>query len=101
MLGKRRRSVGDQGTDETDDDADCGSKAFGLVPLDSRDGDVVAVFLGFRVPFVLRPYGEGKWQLVGECYVPWLMEGQAVADVDRERAYEDEPLSPLEDFHIY
>ncbi|KAK4042237.1 heterokaryon incompatibility protein-domain-containing protein [Parachaetomium inaequale] len=54
----------------------------GLGPAAAREGDVVAVLFGGVVPFVLRPCEgpEGKrfWRLVGECFVPGLMQGEAV-----------------------
>ncbi|EAQ93529.1 hypothetical protein CHGG_01764 [Chaetomium globosum CBS 148.51] len=54
----------------------------GLGPAAAREGDVVAVLFGGVVPFVLRPC-EGEdgvrfWRLVGECFVPGLMQGEAV-----------------------
>jgi hypothetical protein len=54
----------------------------GLGPAAAREGDVVAVLFGGVVPFVLRPCegpdGERFWRLVGECFVPGLMQGEAV-----------------------
>jgi hypothetical protein len=72
----------------------------GIIPEESKAGDIVCVFLGFRVPFVLRPIAEG-WQLIGECYLPWCMEGEMVAHIDWESAFDDQPVAPLEDFHLY
>jgi hypothetical protein len=72
----------------------------GFVPLDTDLGDVICIFLGFRVPFILRPINSA-WQLVGECYLPWLMEGQQVAHIDWHEAYNKTPPTPLEDFYIY
>jgi hypothetical protein len=43
---------------------------------------VVVVLFGGVVPFVLRPFereeGGRCWRLVGECFVPGLMQGEAV-----------------------
>ncbi|KAK3300137.1 heterokaryon incompatibility protein-domain-containing protein [Chaetomium fimeti] len=55
----------------------------GLGPAAAREGDVVVVLFGGVVPFVLRPCegeeGGGRfWRLVGECFVPGLMQGEAV-----------------------
>jgi hypothetical protein len=72
----------------------------GFVPMDTKVGDFVCVFLGFRVSFLLRPR-DNAWQLVGECYLPWLMEGQQVAHVDWNEAYNEAPPTPLENFCIY
>jgi hypothetical protein len=61
-------------------------KGIGLVPKLSGVGDDIAVIFGSQVPFVLRskPGGtneklEMKYQLVGECYVHGIMDGQALA----------------------
>lgn len=49
----------------------------GLAPHGSREGDVVFVPVGGDVPSVLRPGWEG-FELVGECYVQGIMEGEAM-----------------------
>lgn len=49
---------------------------FGLVPVDTRRGDVVALFAGSRVPLIIRPTGQ-RWRLVGECYIHGVMDGEA------------------------
>lgn len=51
---------------------------FGLGPTSIRAGDVIVVLFGGIVPFVLRPLSDERWQLVGECFVPSLMQGEAV-----------------------
>lgn len=51
----------------------------GMVPTSALPGDVVAVFPGARVPFVLRGVqGQGTFQLIGECYIDGIMHGEAV-----------------------
>lgn len=60
----------------------------GLGPAAMQPGDAVAVLFGGIIPFVLRPLDsatgeasggrDGQWQLVGECFVPHLMQGEAV-----------------------
>jgi hypothetical protein len=74
---------------------------FGLGPGALREGDFVAVLLGADVPFVIREVVDSddesqeermrankpvpmdrKFQLIGECYVDGLMQGQAVKGVD-------------------
>ena len=58
----------------------------GLVPDVATPGDIIAVFLGGVVPFVLRPIsgdeGDNKWEkrylLVGECYVHGVMNGEVL-----------------------
>ncbi|KAM0723418.1 hypothetical protein Q7P37_000404 [Cladosporium fusiforme] len=49
----------------------------GLAPLGSQHGDVVFVGVGADVPFVLRPC-ENWFELVGECYVQGIMDGEAM-----------------------
>jgi hypothetical protein len=52
----------------------------GLAPANVRVGDVIAVFDGGMVPFVIRgsEWRRGAFQLVGECFVEGFMEGEAV-----------------------
>lgn len=49
------------------------SGLYGLCPWTAKEGDVVALLDGAQVPFFLRPVrtgeNEGKYQLVGECFV--------------------------------
>ncbi|KAH6651000.1 heterokaryon incompatibility protein-domain-containing protein [Chaetomium tenue] len=70
------------GGGEGGDGGEGGEGREGLGPAAAREGDVVAVLFGGVVPFVLRPC-EGEdgvrfWRLVGECFVPGLMQGEAV-----------------------
>jgi hypothetical protein len=37
-------------------------------------GDLVAIFLGADVPFVLREHGDA-YRLVGACYIHGVMDG--------------------------
>lgn len=59
-----------------------------LGPKVTEVGDIVCVFLGGKMPFVLRPWGT-RYLLVGECYVHGLMNGEAIesmeiGDISRE-----------------
>ena len=50
----------------------------GLYPRGANFGDQVCVFIGACVPFVIRKLGGGnEYQLVGECYVHDIMDGEA------------------------
>ena len=54
-----------------------------LLPRNARPDDIVAVVHGSQVPFLIRPNtesGPGKlrFELVGECYVHGLMDGEAL-----------------------
>lgn len=62
-----------------------GKKYFGLFPKRTQARDIVCVFSGCHVPFALRKREDGeKSQLVGECYVHGIMEGEVV-DMDSLR----------------
>lgn len=53
----------------------------GLVPHNALAGDLVVVLHGAQVPFVIRPSaatGGRQYELVGECYVHGLMDGEAL-----------------------
>ncbi len=52
----------------------------GMGPAGVQAGDVVVVFCGGRIPFVLRPRGlqggEKRFELVGEAYSDGVMDGE-------------------------
>jgi hypothetical protein len=58
----------------------------GLFPSGIQPGDIVCVFFGASVPYVLRTVGgestDGFYrvihQLVGPCYVHGIMDGEAL-----------------------
>lgn len=54
----------------------------GIAPLNTQKGDVVAVLFGSTIPFVLRPVQNeevrNRYQLLGECYVHGVMDGELV-----------------------
>ncbi|TVY30682.1 Heterokaryon incompatibility protein 6,OR allele [Lachnellula hyalina] len=56
----------------------------GLCPWNAAVGDVICVLLGCRFPVILRPV-EGKYKLVGEAYVDGLMNGEAMALLEKGR----------------
>jgi len=49
----------------------------GVGPDGMKEGDIIGILFGGRVPYVLRPVGDG-FRFVGECYVSGLMNGEAV-----------------------
>jgi hypothetical protein len=49
------------------------------IPMGSEDGDEIYIIRGARVPFVLRPQGNGQFVLIGECYIQGLMDGEALS----------------------
>lgn len=48
----------------------------GLVAEAAREGDEIALMMGGDVPFVVRVKEQGKWVLVGHCYVHGIMKGE-------------------------
>jgi hypothetical protein len=64
---------------------DAAGKRFdGLVPERSQERDSVVVLQGCSVPVVLRRSrrckGDVFWELVGECFVYGVMDGETMAD---------------------
>ncbi|KAK2616822.1 hypothetical protein QQS21_000199 [Conoideocrella luteorostrata] len=55
----------------------------GLVSLDCRVGDTVAIFLGSPIPFLLRRAEKSlQYTLLGECYIHGIMHGEAAVGKD-------------------
>ena len=44
-----------------------------------RKGDIVVVFHGGQVPYILRPVGK-NYLFLGECYLMEIMDGQAFGE---------------------
>lgn len=47
----------------------------GIVPAVAEKGDVVAIFPGAKVPFILREKNAKEYELIGECYIHGIMRG--------------------------
>ncbi|XDG10332.1 hypothetical protein ABKA04_009947 [Annulohypoxylon sp. FPYF3050] len=57
----------------------CTSKGYYILgPAALEQNDLVCVLFGGKMPFCLRPLGGQYYQLVGECYVHGLMNGEAM-----------------------
>jgi len=50
------------------------------VPYGTEVGDVLAIFRGSEVPFVLRKHGDA-YRLLGACYVHGVMDGQLCENI--------------------
>ena len=50
----------------------------GLAPPNAMPGDHVCVLLGSNMPMLLRPALSNQFEVVGECYVHGLMNGEAL-----------------------
>ena len=59
-----------------------------LGPKTTEPGDIVCVLYGGKLPFILRPWGESHYLLVGECYVHGLMHGEAMGMSKADEAVE-------------
>ncbi|KAF4980028.1 hypothetical protein FZEAL_3890 [Fusarium zealandicum] len=53
---------------------------FGLCPWGSKEGDVIVLLHGGKVPYLLRPAkgrdADSTFELVGECFVEGIMHGE-------------------------
>lgn len=61
----------------------------GMGPAHAEPGDVVVVFYGDRVAYVIRPapeHGENTYTLVGESYCDGIMDGE-IADTAEKRDF--------------
>lgn len=50
----------------------------GLAPLLAKSGDDVVVIPGCPSPMVLHPTEDGRYQVVGECFILGFMDGEAL-----------------------
>ncbi|RMJ11523.1 hypothetical protein CDV36_008807 [Fusarium kuroshium] len=50
----------------------------GLCPRAGQPGDVVAVILGCQSPMLLSPQPDGRYKILGECYMHGLADGAAL-----------------------
>ncbi|KAI1441573.1 heterokaryon incompatibility protein-domain-containing protein [Annulohypoxylon stygium] len=67
-------------------------RTYGLVPAETREGDLICVFFGASVPVVLRKQrrdGRQQFIMVGECFIYGMMEGEAVSDESWESQAKD------------
>jgi hypothetical protein len=52
----------------------------GKGPASMQSGDQVWLLRGAKVPYILRPLGLSKYELVGEAYIHGIMQGEAWTD---------------------
>ncbi len=61
----------------------------GLFPRGTKIGDQICVFIGGHIPFTIRPQTQGTtgspYQLVGECYVHGIMDGEVMLMTDLQK----------------
>ena len=65
------------------------NESMGLAPPRARNGDLIALFPGGLYPFVVRPMGDDKYELVGDC----LLE-----NLDAGRLFESNNEIPVQKF---
>ena len=59
-----------------------------MVPQGTRTGDIIALFWGSEVPFVLRRSATiEEYQIVGECYVHGEMSGEGLKEDSGDRDF--------------
>ncbi|KAH7308887.1 heterokaryon incompatibility protein-domain-containing protein [Stachybotrys elegans] len=63
---------------------------FVLGPKVLAKGDRICVLWGGKMCFCLRPLDQGRFLLVGECYVHGLMNGEAASQVEKNELQEEE-----------
>jgi hypothetical protein len=56
----------------------------GMVPPGARVGDLVCIFLGAQVPFLLRMVEAERFELVGEAYFHGMMDGEMMGEEVRD-----------------
>lgn len=54
----------------------------GLAPNGAIEGDTIVLFLGAQVPFIVRKRDNGNYQLIGDCYVHGIMDGELMKAAD-------------------
>jgi hypothetical protein len=67
----------------------------GLAPLHAAEDDIISVLYGCSVPVILRNLRNNKgketggYELIGECYLDGMMDGEAVSESCLEQARKD------------
>jgi hypothetical protein len=64
-----------------------GQGYLGIGPASMAEGDIICVFFGGHVLYVLRAADSGLYEYIGDCYIHGLMDGEVFA---RERVLEEQ-----------
>jgi hypothetical protein len=56
-------------------------------PDNLRDGDLVVIFPGGRVPHIIREVESGLYELIGESYVQGIMKGEFMESQPKTRTF--------------
>lgn len=60
-----------------------------LAPQAADSGDKVCVLFGCSTPVILRSLAADKFRFIGECYVHGIMEGEAMAMLEKEEVLKE------------
>lgn len=68
-----------------------GNSALYIIPLSAEVTDIVCVFHGSCIPFILRPCEntEGAFRSVGKCYMHKIIEEEAMQTKDSVKMESD------------
>ena len=47
----------------------------GMAPWPAEPGDVIWMFMGLRIPLIIRPFSDGS-RLIGQAYIEGVMYGE-------------------------
>ncbi|KAI1472761.1 HET-domain-containing protein [Daldinia caldariorum] len=50
----------------------------GMINGEPQQGDEIFVVLGCNMPMLLRPTASGEYEVIGDCYVQGIMDGEAL-----------------------
>lgn len=59
----------------------------GMETLTTHPVDVIAIFLGARLPYILRPQGRDRYYFLGEAYCDGVMDGEIVSNGLRKHSF--------------
>lgn len=59
----------------------------GMGPDYLQEGDLVVIFLGARVPHIVREVEGGIHELVGECYVHGILNGEFIESQPKTQTF--------------
>lgn len=65
----------------------------GMFPNTAQQGDIIFAPIGANVPFALRKAENGRYNLIGECYLHGVMYGEVAEEPGWEKTVEDITIS--------
>jgi hypothetical protein len=57
------------------------------VPSNSKPGDIICIFSGVKIPFVLRAVSGESFEVIGDAYVQGMMHGEAWPENESDLGY--------------